>query len=119
VDEFAEDGIPTVLATEDGSAGFRGLVTEALKTYLRDVWKGEPLALYGCGPTPMLKALAAVAAERRLPCQISLERFMGCGVGLCLSCVMKRRDATSEKGWTFRLTCREGPVVDAAEVLFD
>jgi len=119
VDEFAEDGIQTVLATEDGSAGFRGLVTEALKTYLRDVWKGEPLALYGCGPTPMLKALAEVAAERRLPCQISLERFMGCGVGLCLSCVMKRRDAASEKGWTFRLTCREGPVVDATEVLFD
>jgi dihydroorotate dehydrogenase electron transfer subunit len=119
VAEFNEDAIPTVLATEDGSAGFRGMVTEALAAYLRDVWKGEHLALYGCGPTPMLVALTTIARERGLPCQVSLERFMGCGIGVCLSCATKRRDAASDKGWTFRLTCREGPVVDAADIIWD
>jgi dihydroorotate dehydrogenase electron transfer subunit len=119
VDEFAEVGVRTILATEDGSAGFRGFATAALAVYLRDVWKGEPPALYGCGPTPMLKALAQVAAGRGLPCQLSLERFMGCGIGVCLSCVTKRRDAASETGWTHRLTCREGPVVEASEMIWD
>ena len=118
VGEFAEVGVPTVLATDDGSAGFRGTVTQALEAWLQKAWTGEPLALYGCGPTPMLKALADVARQRRVPCQVSLERFMGCGIGVCLSCVTKRRDATSEKGWTFKLTCREGPVVDSNDMIW-
>jgi dihydroorotate dehydrogenase electron transfer subunit len=119
VDEFAEVGVPTVLATDDGSAGFRGTVVEALRAYLIREGKGEAPALYGCGPMPMLRALGEVAREFDLPCQVSLERFMGCGVGLCLSCVTKRRDAASEKGWSFRLTCREGPVVDSRDMIFD
>ncbi len=117
--EFAEVGVQTVLATDDGSAGFRGTVTQALQVWLGTAWKGEPLALYGCGPTPMLKALGEVAREHRVPCQLSLERFMGCGIGVCLSCVTRRRDAASEKGWTFRLTCREGPVVDSNDMIWD
>jgi len=115
----ARIGVRTVVATEDGGAGFHGRVTVALRTYLGDVWKGEPLALYGCGPTPMLKVLSEMAIERRLPCQLSLERFMGCGIGVCLSCAMKRRDPVSEKGWTYRLTCRDGPVVEAGEIIWD
>jgi dihydroorotate dehydrogenase electron transfer subunit len=119
VDEFAADGIATVLATDDGTAGFRGTVTLALRTYLHQHWKGEPLALYGCGPMPMLKSLGELAREFNQPCQVSLERFMGCGIGVCLSCVTKRQDPASEKGWTFRLTCREGPVVDTRDMIFD
>jgi dihydroorotate dehydrogenase electron transfer subunit len=119
VEEFAEDDIPTVLATEHGSAGYHGMVTDALSVYLRDLWKGEPLAVYGCGPTPMLMTLGDIARRYQLPCQVSLERFMGCGIGACLSCATKRREPLSEKGWTYRLTCREGPVVDAAEMIWD
>jgi dihydroorotate dehydrogenase electron transfer subunit len=127
VSEFARIGIRTVVATEDGGAGFHGLVTVALRTYLGDartgrfgrLRAGEPLALYGCGPTPMLEVLSEMAIERRVPCQLSLERFMGCGIGVCLSCAMKRRDAASEKGWTYRLTCRDGPVVEAGEIVWD
>jgi dihydroorotate dehydrogenase electron transfer subunit len=119
VGEFAEVGVPTVLATDDGSAGFRGTVTRALETWMNTQWKGEPLALFGCGPTPMLKALSDIARRTGMPCQLSLERFMGCGIGVCLSCATKRRSATSEKGWTFKLTCREGPVVDSNDMIWD
>lgn len=119
VGEFAESETPTVLATDDGAAGFFGTATGALETYFRTLWKGEPVALYGCGPMPMIRALGHVARERNLPCQVSLEGFMGCGIGVCLSCATKRRDPKSEKGWTFRLTCRDGPVVDAADMIWD
>lgn len=119
VNEFARIGVRTVVATEDGGAGFRGTVTDALQAYLAEARAGEPMAFYGCGPMPMLKALSATAQERRVPCQVSLERFMGCGIGVCLSCAMKRRDAASEKGWTYRLTCRDGPVVEASEMIWD
>jgi len=119
IEEFAASGIPTVLATDDGSAGFGGPVTAALETWLGEGWNGRPPALYGCGPEPMLKALAKLAEGYDLPCQISLERYMGCGVGVCLSCVAKRRGPTSDKGWTYFLTCRDGPVVDAREMIWN
>jgi len=124
IEEFAAAGIPTVLATDDGSAGFRGPVTAALDAWLHDRGDGRPLtpvgpALYGCGPEPMLKALAKLAEGHDLPCQVSLERYMGCGVGVCLSCVAKRRDPASDKGWSYFLTCRDGPVVDAREIVWD
>ena len=120
VDEFARVGVRTVLATDDGSAGFEGTVTEALERYLANHWNGrEPLAVYGCGPAGMMKALTAIANGRGLPCQVSLERFMACGVGLCLSCVTKRQAPGSEKGWTFKLTCREGPVVSSTDIIWD
>ncbi|HUX17483.1 MAG TPA: hypothetical protein VMW52_13485, partial [Phycisphaerae bacterium] len=117
--EFATHGVKTFLATDDGSAGFRGPVTAALETYLDGAGRGEAVTLYGCGPKAMLKRLAEIAAERELPCEISLERHMGCGIGVCLSCVAKRRDAASDRGWTYRLTCRDGPVMDAHEILWD
>ncbi len=119
VEEFAESGIRTVLATDDGSAGFEGTATQALRRWLADLAPDEPLALYGCGPAAMLRDLAAVAEAHGFPCQVSLERWMGCGAGLCLSCVHKRRDPASESGWTYRLTCREGPVVDTRTVVWD
>jgi dihydroorotate dehydrogenase electron transfer subunit len=119
VGEFADAGVPTVLATDDGSAGFRGTVTQALEAWMDKQWTRGPRALFGCGPTPMLKALSDLARRYDVPCQVSLEWFMGCGIGVCLSCVTKRKDPASEKGWTFRLTCREGPVVEARDIIFD
>ena len=116
--EFASPRAAVVLATDDGTAGFHGTATAAVMRYL-DEEQGAPVILYGCGPTPMLRALTEVAAAHGAPCQISLEGFMGCGIGVCLSCARKRRDPTSDKGWTYRLTCREGPVVDGQEILWD
>jgi dihydroorotate dehydrogenase electron transfer subunit len=119
IEEVGARGIEPILATDDGSAGFHGTAAQALEAYLSGRGGGASAALYGCGPMPMLKALAEIARRRGLPCQVSLERFMGCGIGVCLSCATKRRDATSDKGWTFRLTCREGPVVDASDMIWE
>ncbi len=119
VEEFSRLGVATMLATDDGSAGFRGPVTAALERYLAGLGRAERPVLYGCGPEAMLRRLAEIAAERNLSCRISLERYMGCGMGLCLSCVSKRREKSSPRGWTYRLTCQEGPVVDAGEIVWD
>jgi len=109
----------TILATDDGSAGFAGTAVAAAEEYLEQEADGRAVALYGCGPEPMLRALADLARRRQVPCQVSLEEFMGCGIGVCLSCVRKMRDPASETGWTYRLTCRDGPVVEAADIIWE
>jgi len=110
--------VETILSTDDGSAGFHGTAIEAVRRRLKDVGDEQPIALYGCGPERMMRALAHLAERRRAPCQVSLECFMGCGIGVCLSCAAKVRDPASEKGWTYRLTCQDGPVVDAHDVVW-
>ncbi len=119
VEEFTRDGILTVLATDDGSAGYAGTSVAALERWLDDSGDDAPVALYGCGPDAMLRALAAVAEARLLPCQVSIERWMGCGAGLCLSCAHKRRDPRRPEGWTYKLACRDGPVVDARDLVWE
>lgn len=114
-----DTGVETVLATDDGTAGFRGTAIEAARRWIKGPGEDRPVAFYGCGPSRMMQALALLAERRGAPCQLSLERFMGCGIGVCLSCAQKMRDPTSEKGWTYRLTCREGPVVEAHDVVWE
>ena len=79
--DFERQGNRVILATDDGSAGFHGLVTGCMPENCE--------AVFACGPTPMLRAVAAWAAERGVPCQISLEQRMACGVGACLGCACK------------------------------
>jgi dihydroorotate dehydrogenase electron transfer subunit len=112
---FGELGVPLVLATEDGSLGQRGRVTAALGQHL-DAHPG-PGALYACGPDAMLHAVARLAAARGLPAQVSLDPWMGCGVGTCLGCVVwiRRPDEVKAK---YRCACTEGPVFDAAHVVW-
>jgi len=73
-----------------------------------------PCRIVACGPEKMLHATAAMAAAWGLPCQISLESPMACGIGICFSCVTKIRDA--QAGWDYRRICVEGPIFDAADV---
>jgi dihydroorotate dehydrogenase electron transfer subunit len=101
-------GVRLYLSTDDGSAGFRGLITEAIINELQDI-KGRR-RLYACGPEGMLKAIDKFAGELRIPGQLSLEAPMPCGIGVCLGCI---RPLTSG-GYT--RVCREGPVYDFGEV---
>jgi dihydroorotate dehydrogenase electron transfer subunit len=99
VDAFEAMDVRLWLATEDGSAGLRGLATDAIAPALAAA-SGETAMVYACGPTGMLRAIAAVCASRRLPAQLSWEAHMRCGIGLCGSCEVG-------DGW---LTCLDGPV---------
>ena len=112
---FARLGVPLVPATDDGTLGHHGRVTEAVDQYL-DTRPGA-VTLYACGPDPMLHAVARLAARRGLPAQVSLDPWMGCGVGTCLGCVVWMQGA-GEARPRYRCACTEGPVFDAREVVW-
>ncbi|MDR2787715.1 MAG: dihydroorotate dehydrogenase electron transfer subunit [Candidatus Accumulibacter sp.] len=113
IDEFEALGVECHCATEDGSFGARGLVTTALVRHL-DAFDGKA-ALYACGPDGMLRALARIAAGRALPCQVSLEGRMACGVGACLGCVTAGREHSAQTP-DYRRLCVEGPVFESSEL---
>jgi dihydroorotate dehydrogenase electron transfer subunit len=112
---FAAMGVPLVASTDDGTLGHHGRVTGALESYL-DTNPG-PVTLYACGPDPMLHAVARLAAARDLPAQVSLDPWMGCGVGTCLGCVVWTQSAAEARP-RYRCACTEGPVFDAREVVW-
>jgi dihydroorotate dehydrogenase electron transfer subunit len=112
------NGFPTIIATDDGSSGRRGLVTEALEEWI--VSHARKPIIYTCGPEPMMKRVAAIAAERGLECQVAVERAMACGMGTCQSCVIRLRLATPRNGrdWAYRLSCTDGPIFRSADLLW-
>jgi dihydroorotate dehydrogenase electron transfer subunit len=112
---FAEMGIPLVLSTDDGSAGHHGRVTEPLEAWL-DAAAG-PCRLYACGPEAMLHAVARLAERRSLPAEVSLDPWMGCGIGTCLGCVVKVQAADEDRPHN-RCACTEGPVFDSRVVVW-
>jgi dihydroorotate dehydrogenase electron transfer subunit len=110
LDDLRAMGVGLHLTTEDGSVGEKGLVTRALEARL-DVHRGRAVRVMGCGPNGMLWAIARIAKARELPCFISLEEQMACGIGVCLGCAIPARSRP------FRYVCSNGPVFDATDVL--
>ena len=108
VEDFRTAGAEVHLASDDGTLGFNGYVTQLLQKQAR------PDHLFGCGPEPMLTALAKLAREWNVPCHVSLETPMACGVGICFSCVTPIRTFS---GWDYRRVCVDGPVFDAANLV--
>lgn len=106
VDDF-QHVAPVFLATDDGSQGMHGLVTDLLVQEIKG-----PATIYTCGPTPMMKGVAALAREHNWPCQVSLETMMACGMGACLGCTVERAgfDDTDSK---YVHVCKDGPVFEA------
>lgn len=114
------NGIPrlaTRIATDDGSEGRRGFVTDLLFEMLSSPAE-RPDAVYCCGPEPMMHATARLCAAHDLPCWLSLESPMACGFGACFSCVTKVR-VDAEPGWDYRRTCVEGPIFRSSTLLLD
>ncbi len=111
-EEFAELGVGQVIATDDGSAGHSGFVTEPLERILSDTGT-EPFAVLACGPTPMLMAVARIAQKCGVPCQLSLEEHMACGIGICMGCAVRRADIAET---TYDLVCVDGPVFEASQI---
>lgn len=108
--EFEEISNDLKVTTDDGSYGIKGFAINCLK---EDIENGKIDAIYACGPLPMLKAVQALSIEKNIPCQISLEEKMGCGIGACLGCAVKIVSADEPY---YAHVCKRGPVFEAKEV---
>lgn len=128
--EFKKLRCDVRLATDDGSRGLRGLVTELVDTFFcenelgRTSKNGETLfRLYACGPTPMLAAVSQLAEKYETPCEVSVEEPMPCGFGACLGCAIKVKasgdGADHGPGYRYAISCCEGPVFDSRHVIWE
>ncbi|GAW66116.1 dihydroorotate dehydrogenase [Geoanaerobacter pelophilus] len=110
ITEFERLGVETYVATDDGTLGESGFVTQVLERHL-----SKGMRIFACGPTPMLDAVAKMSARHEVPCQVSMEAYMACGVGACLGCVMKGANHT-EATPDYRCVCKDGPVFDSFDL---
>ena len=119
VDAFERLGVRVVLATEDGTRGVRGYITAPLADALSGLAErgSPPLKLYVCGPTPMMRAAARLAAAHGRACDVSLEQTMGCGLGGCYSCVVLAREGQDTPRYV--RSCIDGPVFDATRIVWE
>jgi dihydroorotate dehydrogenase electron transfer subunit len=111
-----EWGVATRLASlADIGGSYRGYVTELAREWLTSLSPAElaEVEIFSCGPTPMLKAVAALAREFSLPCQVSLEEFMACAVGGCAGCAV---EVATDEGPVMKRVCVDGPVFDGYRV---
>lgn len=131
VEDFQRTGVTLELATDDGSAGYHGLVTDLLPPHiLRLQARYGTVMVFTCGPMAMMRAVAAICRRMGVSCQVCLEAPMPCGFGVCMGCVVKVRGSWSVgqgterlRGWTmerpYKRVCSDGPVFDADEVAWD
>jgi dihydroorotate dehydrogenase electron transfer subunit len=116
VEDFRRAGCDVHLATLDGTAGVRGTVVDLLDQRFAAGVDSAATRIACCGPEPMMEAVAAWSAARGVPCEVSLETPMACGIGICFTCVAAIRGTDGE--WDYRRTCVEGPVFEAARVVW-
>lgn len=111
VDDFRALGVNVKLATDDGSREHHGRVTDLIT---RTINPNQRTKILACGPHPMLKAVAEIAAQQSLCCEVSLESPMACGLGICFGCVVEHRDSTGT--WDYKRTCIDGHIFNAAQL---
>ncbi len=116
-EDLSRLGVRVQSVTEDGSLGIRGLVTEALESHLSGTTAGKR-QIFACGPFGMMRRTAQLAEQYRIPCQVSLDKAMACGVGACRGCVVPVKDSVVPEGYRYKTVCRDGPVFDAKTLFF-
>lgn len=109
--DFAKIGTKVYTSTDDGSCGEKCTVLDLYIWSLKEI-SAKKSAIYACGPKEMLKEVSKFAIRKKIPCQISLEEHMACGVGACSGCVVK-------KDFEYKRVCKDGPVFDAREVIWE
>jgi len=109
--EFKKLDCDVKIATDDGSQGFKGRVTDLLKNLLPITNYQLPITVYACGPRPMLKEVSCISKKHNIPAQISLEEHMACGIGACFGCSVNTTEG-------FKRVCKEGPVFGADEIVW-
>jgi dihydroorotate dehydrogenase electron transfer subunit len=116
--EFAEYGVESLVATDDGMVGYEGLITDCFSEWLgRHSLAAKDTIIYSCGPEAMLAKVTKIAKERAIDCQVSMERRMACGIGVCQSCVVECRVNGSNET-VYKLCCKDGPVFNSCELVF-
>lgn len=118
VEEFQQLNVNYFLSTDDGSVGFKGYVTNCAENWLeKSNIEPKKTIVYACGPELMLAATAKLSGKYNIDCQVSMERMMACGIGVCQSCAIEHK-ADTEGQTEYRLCCQDGPVFDAQNVVF-
>jgi dihydroorotate dehydrogenase electron transfer subunit len=112
LEPFGLDAMETLISTDDGTAGHHGVVTELLENHLAGLSE-DPELIFSCGPLPMLKHVTGVTCRRNIPCQVSLETNMACGLGACQGCAVR---ASSGETRTYFHVCQDGPVFDVEKL---
>lgn len=110
IQDFKKLNAKINISTEDGSLGKQGLISILFELFLADL-NGQKIAVYSCGPNNMLREIHRLAAAKGLPCQVSLEARMGCGIGACLGCAVEGKEG-------YEKVCIDGPVFDAGEIVW-
>ncbi|OQY07748.1 MAG: hypothetical protein B6I25_00925 [Planctomycetales bacterium 4572_13] len=117
LEEFDRIRVPAHIATDNGSAGYQGFVTDLAGNWLENnKIDFASTAIFACGPEPMLAATASLAEHLELLCQVSMERMMACGIGLCQSCAVEAKTTSTDTH--YHLCCKDGPVFDANDVVW-
>ncbi|MGB2697729.1 MAG: dihydroorotate dehydrogenase electron transfer subunit [Candidatus Zixiibacteriota bacterium] len=116
IKELKDLGIEVLFATEDGTQGFEGLVTNLFLNQIKKSKNQKKTKIFSCGPPAMLKVMSEYAKEYNLNCEASLENHMPCGVGACMGCVVKHGKKNKLE---YKRVCKEGPVFNAREVWLD
>ena len=116
LDVFKKLKVPLALATDDGSMGRKGFVTQLLDEYLASGKAPKGSVIHACGPRPMFKTVAKVAAKHGVKAYLSWEEHMACGLGICLTCACPVDQGDGPK---MVRTCVEGPAIEASQILWD
>ena len=104
------------IATDDGSTGYHGLVTQLFHSDLQG-YRPEETMVYACGPDAMVRSLGVIMGQSPIRCEVSLEARMACGIGACLGCAVAVRDGDGKSA--YRRVCHDGPVFDLREIALD
>ena len=108
--DFAKIGTKLYISTDDGSCGEKCTVSALYSSYIKTL-DPEKCVIYTCGPKAMMKAVSEIAEKHNIPCQVSLEEYMACGIGACLGCVVETASGNKR-------VCKDGPVFDSKEILW-
>jgi dihydroorotate dehydrogenase electron transfer subunit len=111
-EKIEEDGFDLFCSTDDGSFGFRGLISDFFAQEIKNL---DPSFVASCGPEPMMEKIARITQAHQIPAEFSLESVMGCGFGVCWGCVRRIRRKNKEE-WL--KICEEGPVFSASEIIW-
>lgn len=115
IEQFTMDGLDLRIATDDGTAGHHGFVTQLLQEAIQS--ENPPDKVFCCGPEPMMEAVQEICLKENVACWLSLESPMACGFGACFSCVVPVRQ--EDGSWDYKRSCVEGPVFPAETLIFE